>query len=67
MKNNIKIYRALHSLKQEDISKKLGITLGTYSLKESGKAQFTLGEAKIIADLFNKTIDEIFFENKVNF
>lgn len=67
LKNNIKIYRTMKELKQEDLAEILGITLGTYSLKESGKSKFTLLEAKMLSDFFGVTIEELFFMNLVNF
>lgn len=64
--NKLKAYRSLKGIKQEDIANLLGIGLNTYNFKENGKKSFSLNEAKIIADFFNTTIDELFFEDKVN-
>jgi Helix-turn-helix. len=38
----------------------------TYCKKELGKVPFSLSEAKRISDLFGKSIDDIFFANKVS-
>lgn len=59
--NKLKSLRALKGLDQKNIAKILNISVTSYSLKENGKKPFTLQEAKLLADLFNKTIDEIFF------
>ena len=48
------------------MAKKLGITKATYSKKERGKIIITLQEAQKIALLFESTIEDIFFENKVS-
>lgn len=65
--NKLKAYRVMLGKKQEDIAKIIGIGLNTYNLKENGKSSFSLEEAKKIADYFNTTIDDLFFNNKVNF
>lgn len=65
--SKIKAYRSLHGIKQEDMADLLGIGLNTYNLKENGKNSFTLEESKKIADFFNTTVDDIFFNDIVNF
>lgn len=35
-----------------------------YSRKEKGERRFTLEEVEIIANLFNKTVEQIFFTNQ---
>lgn len=69
MKNNNKLiaYRKLHDLTQKDTAKLLNISNVAYSLKESGQKDFKLSEAKFLADYFGTTVDEIFFNNSVNF
>lgn len=62
---NLKAYRIKYNLTQEDMASKLGISIVAYRNKENGHNQFTLAEAKIISDLFNASITEIFFENNV--
>ena len=39
---------------------------GAYHKKEKGDVPFTLEEAKIIADFFQKDISDIFFENEIS-
>lgn len=62
----LKAYRMLKGVKQEDIARILEITLTTYSKKETGKAQFSLYEAKKISDYLNVSIEQLFFTNEVN-
>ncbi len=64
--NNLVAYRKLHNLKQEDVAKILNMSKTSYSYKETGKQEFRLNEAKILADYFGTTIDNIFFNNSVN-
>ena len=64
---NLKSLRAQINFNQQDMANYLGIGITTYHNKETGKNQFTLKEAKQIAQLFNLTIDDIFFTNLVNF
>lgn len=63
----IKMYRLAKDINQEDLANLLNITLTTYNKKETGKAEFTLSQAKKIADFFNTTIDDLFFNSEVNF
>lgn len=55
------------NVKAKEIAEKLGLkTEGAYYKKETGSVTFTLEEGKIIADMFNMPIEEIFFENKLS-
>lgn len=45
---------------QKAIAKKLSISPQRYQLKESGKANFTLPEAKILSELYGMPIDDLF-------
>ncbi|MGW7904471.1 helix-turn-helix transcriptional regulator [Staphylococcus xylosus] len=45
---------------QKVIAKKLSISPQRYQLKESGKAQFSLPEAKILSELYEMPIDQLF-------
>lgn len=49
-----------HGHTQKDIAKKLSISPQRYQLKQSGKANFTLPEAKILSELYGMTIDDLF-------
>lgn len=62
----LKGLRAQNNLTQEDMAILIDTTIQTYNRKELGKRDFTLNEAKIIADYFGKSIDEIFFTPSVN-
>lgn len=61
----LKGLRAKYELTQKDIATLLGITVQSYRSKENGNNDFTLKEAKKISDIFKKTIEEIFFTEKV--
>ena len=51
----------------KEIADKLGLkTEGAYYKKETGKVPFTLEEGKLVADLFEMPIEEIFFENELS-
>ncbi|PFK07974.1 transcriptional regulator [Bacillus cereus] len=45
---------------QEAVSKVINISKQTYYLKESGKRDFTLTEAKKLAKHFKTTVDDLF-------
>lgn len=61
IKNKLKSLRAEYNFNQQDMAKYLGIERTTYHYKETGKGQFTIKEALEMADLFNTTIDKIFY------
>lgn len=54
------ITRREHGHTQKFVAKKLGISPQRYQLKESGKANFSLDEAKLLSDLYDMPIDELF-------
>ena len=65
----LKSKRMLFDLTQEEISKKLGITIKSYNLKENGKREFTLDEVKKISFLLKLNLSEvndIFFNSSIN-
>lgn len=56
------------NVKAKDIAKKLGLkTEGAYYKKEAGTVPFTLKEGKIVADILNMPIEEIFFTNELSY
>lgn len=59
--SELKGLRAKYGLTQEDVAKKLNISTVAYRQKENGHRDFMLKESKIISELFNKDIEEIFF------
>lgn len=60
------MYRKLIGIRNElgytqtDIAKIIGNSLKTYCMKEQGKSDFTILEAKILMDFFKKSFDELF-------
>lgn len=66
LKNKLKSLRAEYDLDQQDMADILSISRTTYCNKETGKSKFNIYEAKQIAELFNSSIDDIFFTDKVN-
>ncbi|MEB5686667.1 helix-turn-helix transcriptional regulator [Mammaliicoccus lentus] len=57
---NLYIVRNEAKHSQAFVAKKLGISKQRYSLKELGKATFTITEGKILAELYGMTLDELF-------
>lgn len=60
MYHKLYIARRENRLRQKDMAIVLRIDTVTYQRKESGKADFTLTEAKKLAQYFNTTLDELF-------
>jgi putative transcriptional regulator len=64
MKNNIKVYRAMHDLTQESLAEKVGVTRQTIHAIEKGKYDPSLELAFKLARLFDAHIEDIFlYEN----
>lgn len=61
----LKAYRALKNVTQDDMAEHLGLSVLSYNRKENGKVEFTLNEAKRMADYFGVTIDDLFFGREV--
>jgi len=59
-RNNLKVYRAMHNLTQEQLAEKIGVTRQTVIAIESNKYLPSLGLAFKIAELFSVTIEDIF-------
>lgn len=62
----IKSERARLGYNQQFVADKLGISKSTYNLKENGKREFTETEMRILSTIFKKSLDELFFNSKVN-
>ncbi|WP_277680351.1 helix-turn-helix transcriptional regulator [Gracilibacillus dipsosauri] len=64
MTKNIKLYvaRRERNMYQKDVAKKIGLHPQTYHEKECGKKDFTLTEAKMLAQIFNCTLNDLFQE-----
>ncbi|KKG11993.1 XRE family transcriptional regulator [Methanosarcina sp. 2.H.T.1A.6] len=60
MKNNIKVYRAIHDLTQEGLAEKVGVTRQTIHAIEKGKYDPSLELAFKLARLFDTRIEDIF-------
>lgn len=60
MKNNLKIFRAIKELTQEDLAKELNVTRQTIISIEKDKYDPSLPLAFKIAKYFDTTIEEIF-------
>ena len=54
------ITRKEHGHTQKAIAKKLSISPQRYQIKESGKGEFSLTEAKILSELYEIPIDDLF-------
>lgn len=66
MNTTLKDLRKSNNLTLSDMSKLIGLkTPSAYYKKENGDVPFSLEEAKIIAEKFNKPI-EIFFNNNLS-
>lgn len=63
MKNNLKIYRATHSLTQEQLANRVGITRQTIIAIESNKYLPSLGLAFKIAKFFKVKVEDLFINN----
>mgnify|MGYP001175060772 CR=1 FL=1 len=48
---------------QGDIAKAIGVDISTFSQKINGHRDFTLSECVRIANLVNRSLDDIFFSN----
>ena len=65
----LKSKRRLFDLTQEEIAKEVGINIKSYNLKENGKREFTLDEAKKISNLLKLNLNEvndIFFDSSIS-
>ena len=65
----LKSKRILFNLTQEEIAKEVGINIKSYNLKENGKREFTLDEAKKISNLLKLNLNEvndIFFDSSIS-
>ncbi|MDD3392533.1 MAG: helix-turn-helix transcriptional regulator [Bacilli bacterium] len=64
MKNNIKKIRKENDITQEYIAEKLGVTRQTIIAIENNKYNPSLELALKISKFFNKTIENIFYEEE---
>lgn len=64
MKNNLKIFRAIKELTQEDLAKELNVTRQTIISIEKNKYDPSLPLAFKIAKYFDTTIEELFIPDE---
>lgn len=57
--------RRLRNITQDEAAKHLGISLNTYRNKEMGISKFYVDEAYSLCNLFEMTVDQIFFGKTV--
>lgn len=60
MHHKLYIARREARLSQIKLAKMLNISNATYSLKENGKADFSLSEARKLAEIFGCTLNDLF-------
>ena len=60
MKNQLKVFRAMHDLTQENLAEKLQVTRQTILAIEKEKYDPSLELAFKIAEIFNVKIEEVF-------
>ena len=66
VENKVQELRKQRGLSQEELAAILGVVADYISMIERGKRSPGFALAKKIADFFDMTIDEIFFNNKSN-
>ncbi|MEL7670022.1 helix-turn-helix transcriptional regulator [Methanobacterium sp.] len=64
MKNNLKVYRAMKNLTQEELAKELGVTRQTIIAIEKDKYDPSLILAFKMANFFKSSIEDIFIYNE---
>lgn len=64
MKNSIKIERAIHSLTQEELANKVGVSRQTINAMEANKYVPSTVLAIKIAQVFGKAVESIFLLEK---
>lgn len=65
--NKLKELRVGKKYRQIDLAKKIGVTRQAMSCYELGTAKPSLDKAKMIADIFDCSIEDIFFTNQGDF
>ncbi|ABY92010.1 MAG: helix-turn-helix transcriptional regulator [Thermoanaerobacter sp.] len=65
-RKKLKELRIKNNLLQKDVAEVIGITPSYYGMIEQGVRTPTLPVAKKIAEFFNSTIEELFFEDVNN-
>lgn len=65
MNLKLRAKRVEKQLKQEDLAKKLNISLSAYNFKEQGKTNFTLTEIQDLMYYLDCDFDDIFYRKEV--
>lgn len=60
MKNGIKVQRAIHGLTQDQLAQRLGVSRQTVNAMETGRYVPSTVLALKVAEVFGKTVNEIF-------
>ena len=71
MNTKLVAYRKMLQMNQKSFAEKIGISLVSYSNKETGKTEFPQNEMITITNIIkekipNITMDDIFFDNRVS-
>lgn len=61
-REKIKELRVKNNKKSKEIAELLNIDVTTYSKKEAGERKISLKEAKVLADYYNTSIEDLFFK-----
>jgi putative transcriptional regulator len=61
MRNNIKVFRAMNDMTQQDLAEKAGVTRQTILAIEKGKYDPSLSLAFKISRVFNVNVEDVFF------
>ena len=61
----VRDYRIRAGIAGTDLADAMNIGFATYYKKERGQVKWTLSEGKFLADFFQTTIDELFFDSKL--
>jgi putative transcriptional regulator len=64
--SNVRNIRTEKDIPAQAVIDTLGITHGTYYKKELGQLRFSLTEAKKISELFEMSVEDIFFADEVS-
>lgn len=65
MYNKLKGIMAEKNITQQELSKILEMGINTLNFKINGKSDFTIREAKLVSNFFDKKIEEIFYNDEI--
>lgn len=54
------------NITQQELAEILEMSITTLNFKINGKSDFSIKEAKKVSKLFDKTIEEIFYNDEIN-